>query len=337
MSAADGCLVVLGVGVLLYALLGGADFGAGFWDLTAGGAERGERPRALIDRSIGPVWEANHVWLIFCVVVLWTAFPSAFAAVFSTLAIPLTLAVLGIVLRGAGFAFRKVSTRLGVRRVYGATFALASVLTPFFFGAALGGIASGRVPPGNAAGDLWTSWLNPSGIAVGALAVAVCAYLASIYLIVDARRLGDSDLERYFTPAPSGPASARASSRPSASWSCARTPSTPTTGSSARPCRSCIISAVCGIAVLVLLALGRTRGTRILGAATVAAVLGAWGVAQWPYMLPETLTVDAAAGDSATLGWILVVFVVAIVLVIPSIFLLFLLDQRSRLEEEGSE
>ena len=103
---------------MLYALLAGADFGAGFWDLTAGGAERGRRPRALIDRAVGPVWEANHVWLIFVFVVLWTAFPPAYSAILSTLFIPFTLAALGIVLRGSGFAFRKMSTRLGVRRAY---------------------------------------------------------------------------------------------------------------------------------------------------------------------------------------------------------------------------
>ena len=334
MSAVDGCLLILGVGVLLYALLGGADFGAGFWDLTAGGAARGERPRALIDRSIGPVWEANHVWLIFCVVVLWTAFPPAFAAVFSTLVIPLTLAALGIVARGSGFAFRKVSTRLGVRRVYGAAFAIASLLTPFFFGAALGGIASGRVPPGNAQGDLWTSWFNPSGIAVGALSVAVCAYLASIYLIVDARHLGDAELEGYFTRRALG-AGAAAGILAVVGLIVLRSDSEYVYDRLVHEALPLVIlSALCGVAVLVLLALRRPRGTRILGGATVAAVIGAWGVGQWPYMLPETLTVDAAAGDSATLAWVLVVFAIAIVLVIPSIGLLFVLDQRSRLEEE---
>src|SRR5581483_8914932 len=95
------------VGVVAYAVFGGADFGAGFWDLTAGGAERGRRPRALIDRSLGPVWEANHTWLIYCLVVLWTAFPTGFAAIMTTLYVPLGLAALGIVLRGSGFAFRK--------------------------------------------------------------------------------------------------------------------------------------------------------------------------------------------------------------------------------------
>ena len=107
MSWADAAAVVLFFGVVAYALFGGADFGAGFWDLIAGGAERGARPRALVDHSIGPVWEANHVWLIFCLVVLWTAFAEAFASIMLTLFVPLTLAAFGIVLRGSSFAFRK--------------------------------------------------------------------------------------------------------------------------------------------------------------------------------------------------------------------------------------
>src|SRR3954469_19834630 len=112
--------VVLFVAITAYAVFGGADFGAGFWDLTAGGAQRGERPRALIDHSIGPVWEANHVWLIFSLVVLWTAFSEAFASIMLTLFVPLTLAALGIVLRGSSFAFRKSVLHTSERRVFGA-------------------------------------------------------------------------------------------------------------------------------------------------------------------------------------------------------------------------
>jgi cytochrome d ubiquinol oxidase subunit II len=119
----DLVAVILFTGVVFYAVFGGADFGAGFWDLTAGGAERGRAPRGLIDRAIGPVWEANHVWLIFCLVVLWTGFPQAFAAIMSTLFVPLWLAGFGIVLRGSGFAFRAVVTRTAEQRVAGATFA----------------------------------------------------------------------------------------------------------------------------------------------------------------------------------------------------------------------
>src|SRR4051795_13668385 len=146
MSKADAAAAILWVGATFYALFGGADFGGGLWDLLAGGAERGERPRALIQRSLTPVWEANHVWLIFILVVLWTAFPEAFGAVMSTLYVPWALAAFGIVLRGAGFAFRKSIESLQGRRAMGAAFALASVLTPFFMGTVVGAVAAGNVP-----------------------------------------------------------------------------------------------------------------------------------------------------------------------------------------------
>src|SRR6476620_2430509 len=186
--------VVLFFGVTAYALFAGADFGAGFWDLVAGGAQRGERPRALIDHSIGPVWEANHVWLIFCLVVLWTGFSVAFASIMLTLFVPLTLAALGIVLRGSSFAFRKAVLRTRDQRNFGAAFALSSVLVPYCMGAVAGAIASGRVPAGGQAGDPWSSWINPTSILGGTLAVCACAFLAATYLVWDARRLEDSTM-----------------------------------------------------------------------------------------------------------------------------------------------
>ena len=198
MSSADAAAAVLWFGVTLYAVFGGADFGAGFWTLLAGGGERGRRPRALIDWAIGPVWEANHVWLIFVLVVLWTAFSEAFASIMSTLFIPLSLAALGIVLRGAGFAFHRVAGTGSGRRSPAAAFALSSVITPFFMGTVAGAIASGRVPVGNAKGDPVTSWLNPVSLLIGVLFVATGAYLAAVFLVSDARRFGDPDLERYF-------------------------------------------------------------------------------------------------------------------------------------------
>src|SRR6476661_3246790 len=194
----DVVALILMVGITAYALFGGADFGAGFWDLTAGGAERGRTPRSVITHSIGPVWEANHVWLIFCLVVLWTAFSEAFASITLTLFVPLTLAALGIVLRGSGFAFRKAVTRTRDRRNFGAAFALSSVIVPFCMGAVAGAIASGRVPSGGKAGDPWSSWINPTSVIGGLLAVAVCAYLSAVYLASNARRLDDPDLGEYF-------------------------------------------------------------------------------------------------------------------------------------------
>ena len=239
MSKADAVAAVLWVGVTLYAVFGGADFGAGLWALLAGGGERGKRPRALIDWAIGPVWEANHVWLIFVLVVLWTAFPTAFASIMSTLFIPLSLVALGIVLRGAGFAFHEVAAREGGRRVAVWLFAVSSVLTPFFMGTVVGAIASGRVPIGNAAGDPVTSWLNPLSLLVGVLFVATGAYLAAVFLISDARRLGDARA-RALLPGPRARPWRwwRAWSRSRASSSCATTRATSTTVSPTRACRS---------------------------------------------------------------------------------------------------
>ena len=182
----DVVAVILFFGVSAYALFGGADFGAGFWDLVAGGAERGKRARRVVDHSIGPVWEANHVWLIFVLVVLWTCFSEAFGSIMLTLFVPLSLAALGIVLRGSSFAFRKEVYRTSSRRNFGAAFAISSVVVPFCMGAVAGAIASGRVPAGGVAGDTWDSWINPTSILGGVLAVCVCAYLAAVYMVWDA-------------------------------------------------------------------------------------------------------------------------------------------------------
>jgi len=198
MTLAELVLGVMFVGLIAYGLFGGADFGAGIWDLLAGGARRGARQRDLIEHSIGPVWEANHVWLIFVLVILWTAFSEAFAAVVTTLYIPLTLAAFGMIARGAAFAFRKSITTLPMQRFLGAAFALSSLVTPFFLGAVVGGVASGRIPPGIAAGNVITSWVNPTSVLGGVMAVLVCAYLAAVFLCGDARREGEDDLSDQF-------------------------------------------------------------------------------------------------------------------------------------------
>ena len=190
--------LVLFAAITMYAVFGGADFGAGFWDLVAGRTEPGERPREVIDHSIAPVWEANHVWLIFVFVLLWTCFPEAYASITLTLFVPLTIAAFGIVLRGASFAFRKAVLRTRDRRNFGAAFAVSSVLVPYCFGAVVGSIASGRVPSGGKAGDPWASWVNPTSVLGGVLAVCVTAYLAAFFLVSDARRLSDEAMVAYF-------------------------------------------------------------------------------------------------------------------------------------------
>ena len=179
-----------------YAVLAGADFGGGVWDLLAGSTARGAGPRQRINESIAPVWESNHVWLIIALVVLWTGFPVAFARVFTTLFIPLSVAALGIVLRGSGFAFRSQVQTLRWQRVSGAIFAFSSLLTPFFLGTVIGAIVTGRV---HSQGDPVSSWVNPASLLTGVLFVATSAYLAAVFLAVDSERAGDPGLRRYFT------------------------------------------------------------------------------------------------------------------------------------------
>jgi cytochrome d ubiquinol oxidase subunit II len=335
MSKADAVAGVLWVGVTLYAVFGGADFGAGFWSLLARRGERDARARGLIDWAIGPVWEANHVWLIFVLVVLWTAFSVAFEAIFSTLFIPLSLAALGIVLRGGGFAFHKVARKAGGRRLAAELFGIASLLTPFFMGTVVGAVASGRVPIGNAEGDPVTSWFNAVSLLTGALFLATSAYLAAVFLVSDARRAGDADLERYFTTRALGAAivaGGLAVADLVAIHGDARYLYDRLT---AEALPLVILSAACGIGVLALVARGERRGTRALAIGAVAAVVWGWGVAQFPFLLPESLTIAEGAGADATLTEILIVFGVAVVLVLPSLGLLYTLTQRSVLEEES--
>ena len=333
MTQADTVAVILMIGITFYAVFAGADFGAGLWSVLAGGSERGRRPRELIDWAIGPVWEANHVWLIFVLVVLWTGFSSAFEAIFSTLFIPLSLAALGIVFRGAGFAFHHSARRARGRALAETLFGLASILTPFFLGTVVGAIAGGRVPVGNEAGDLWTSWINPLSLVIGALFVATGAYLASVFLVSDARRAGAPDLERYFSDRALVAAVVTGASAVVGLVFLHRDARYIFNGLTGDGLPLVILSAVCGIGVLVLLRRNARRGARLLAVGAVAAVIAGWGVAQWPYLLPERLTIIAAAAPSATLTGVLVVFGVAVILVLPAIGLLFTLVQRNLVEE----
>src|SRR6201995_3495463 len=194
--AADALGAILLTGITLYAVLGGADFGGGLWDLLAGTTRRGRAPRTLIDEAITPVWEANHVWLIFDLVIFWTAFPAAFSAVMTTVALPLWLALAGIVLRGAGFAFRKEVSRLSAQRAAGAAFAFSSLLTPFFMGTVIGAIATGAVPAVASHANL-AAWTSPTALLAGVAFVAACGYLAGVYLVIEAGHRGNQKMEAY--------------------------------------------------------------------------------------------------------------------------------------------
>src|SRR6266540_5191876 len=295
MQLADVPLLLMLAGLAAYAVLGGADFGAGFWQLTGG---RGERARAIREHAhhaMGPVWEANHVWLIFVLVVCWTAYPTAFGSITSTLAVPLFIAGLGIVLRGTAYALRSGTATAREQRRVEVALAVSSILTPFALGTIIGGIASGRVPVGNAQGDLVDSWLNPTSILISVIAVATAAYLAAVYLAADAARIGHSELAKAFRAralatgvvagavALGGLAVVRDDARPI--WD-------GLTGGAGLG--AVIVSAAAGVVTLGLVWRNRFEPARATAALAVTAIIAGWALAQRPRFLPG-LTIDDAA------------------------------------------
>ncbi|MEW1848099.1 cytochrome d ubiquinol oxidase subunit II [Nonomuraea angiospora] len=328
MTLAETVLGAAFAGLIAYALFGGADFGGGIWDLLAGGTERGHAVRDRIERSIGPVWEANHVWLIFVLVVLWTGFSRGFAAAVTTLYIPLTLAAFGIIARGTAFAYRKSVDALGMRRFFGAAFALSSLLTPFFLGAVVGAVASGRVPPTIGAGDVVSSWVNPTSLLGGALAVLVCAYLAAVFLCGDARRDGEHDLAGAFRRR-ALTAAVVTGAVGLIGIAVLRTDAPRLfEGLTGYGLPVVLVSVAAGLTALGLLLARRYIAARIASALAVTAILAGWAVAQYPYLLLPSLTVEQAAAGSATLFALLIALSAGAVILIPALVYLYTLFQK---------
>ncbi|MFF1542629.1 cytochrome d ubiquinol oxidase subunit II [Streptomyces sp. NPDC058291] len=323
--------VVLLLAVAAYACAGGTDYGAGFWDLTAGGARRGQRPRWLIDHAMAPVWEVNNVWLIFVLVIMWTGFPVFFQQVFTAMWLPLALAAVGVVLRGAGFALRKAARRLSGRRLYGAVFAVSSLLTPFFFGAAAGGVASGRAARGTPASA--DAWASPTSVLFGLLAVTTTALLGAVFLAADARRFEAPGLDAYFR---------RRALAALAAVAVLAVITLFVTHDDAPHVWHGLTHGV-GLVFVVLAGLGSlatawslirpsAAWSRIGAVGVVASAVIAWGMAQRPYLVPTTLTVSEGAGAHTTLRWLGLVTLVAAVLVFPAVALLYWLDTHGELE-----
>ena len=314
------------VGVLAYALFGGADFGSGFFDLTAGGPVRGAEVRTLVDHSIGPVWEANHVWLIYILVTWWTGFPAAFAAAMTTLIIPLLLALLGIVLRGAAFAFRKYAGSLRQAQVFGIVFAGSSLITPFFLGATAGAIASGRVPAdGN--GELLGSWLTPTSMIGGVVAVGTCVFLAGVFLTADATRAHHEAVARRLRTQTLSVGVVTGVLVLGALVPLQRDAPTLAAGLQGRAAPLIVVSALAGLATLALLWRHRPALARVTAVVAVAAVVSGWGIGQYPWMLVDQVTIADAAGARATLEALLVVVALAGVTVVPALAYLYRLTQ----------
>jgi len=329
---------ILIVVLAAYALFGGADFGGGVWDLVAGGTERGKAPRELIDESITPVWEANHVWLVFILVLLWTAFPPAFAAIMTALFVPLAISLLGIVLRGVGFAFRHTAQRLRMQQLTGVLFAAASLITPFFMGSVVGAVATGQVPV-HPAGNVLAAWTSPTAILTGFLFVAACAYVSAVYLVIEAVHRRHRELTRYFT--------IRATAAGLLTGALAGGTFGELSASSpyvfgrltgiALPL--VVVSIAAGIAVLGMLWLRwyHPAGLRATAAVAVAAVVFGWGLAQYPYLFPRSLSLAAGSAPTAALVAEFVVAGLAVLLVAPGFVILYALQQRRMLTTAKSD
>jgi cytochrome d ubiquinol oxidase subunit II len=316
-------LVFALIGLAFYTVLAGADFGAGWWQLTAGNDSDAASMRDHAHHAMGPVWEANHVWLIFVLTVVWTAYPSAFGSIASTLSIPLFIAAVGIIFRGTAYALRSGASTKRELSTIDTAFGFSSILTPFALGAVIGGIASLRVPVGNAAGAPWTSWLNPTSILIGVLAVVTAAYLAAVFLCADAARLGEPELERKFRN--------RALAAGLVSGAIALA-GLPVLRSDAEPLYhglvegkgliGLIASVAAGCTTLVLVWWRRYEASRYTAALAVAAIIAGWALAQSPVFL-EGLTVRQAAAGRDTLIAVIVAVLAGAAILFPSLALLF--------------
>ncbi|HWD85267.1 MAG TPA: cytochrome d ubiquinol oxidase subunit II [Solirubrobacteraceae bacterium] len=318
-------------GLVFYTVLAGADFGAGIWQLIAGRGEAGERIRQHAHESMAPVWEANHVWLIFVLTVTWTAYPTAFGSIASTLSIPLFIAAVGIILRGASYALRAGAGTAAEARRIDTVFAVSSLVTPFALGTCIGALAARRVPVGNATGHLFSSWLNPTSIMIGVIAVLSSAYLASVYLAADATRQDDAELARAFRVralVAGGLAGAAAAAGLVVIHGDARTLYAGLT--SGGGLIALIVSFLAGVAAIGLVWTGRFEPARYVAALTVAAVVAGWGLAQQPILLPG-LTIRQAAAPYDSLVLVVVAVVAGGVILFPSLALLFRLFLGGRL------
>jgi cytochrome bd ubiquinol oxidase subunit II len=330
-------LIFVLIGLVLYVVLAGADFGAGLWLAMPGRGPHAERIREHAHDSMAPVWEANHVWLIFVLTVTWTAYPTFFGSVASTLGVAFFLAALGIILRGASYALRAgVASRRELRTVDTA-FAVASLITPFALGAAAGGIASERVPVGNAAGHLFSSWLNPTSILVGALAVASSGYLAAVYLAADAARTGDVEVqEAYRTRALGAAAVAGAVALGGLVVLHSDAHSLFEQLIRGGALAALVASVLAGLGTVVLVWRRTFEAARYSAALAVAAVIAGWAFARYPTLLPG-LSVDQAAASHDTLVTLIVAVLAGAALLFPSLGLLFRLTLTGHFDPHAPE
>ncbi len=311
MSLATLMALVMFASLVAYAVLAGADFGAGVWDLLAWGKRRAAQ-RAALAHAIGPVWEANHVWLIFVVVLLFTCFPAAYAQASVALFWPLHAVLLGIVLRGAAYVFRAYAAGSdATREAWGSVFGASSALTPVLLGVCLGALSTG---------DPYR-WFDPFPVATGVLALLVCAYLAAVYLAweTDDPALRDDFRRRalaiwWVAGVASIAVLLLARSEASRLW----------TGLTTSPGLLFIVagSVLAPISFAALRA-GRFELARYACVAQIVALLAGWAVAQWPYLIYPDLTVTNAAAPASTLRLIAWTLPFGLGALLPALWFLF--------------
>ena len=324
---------VLLLTITAYSVAGGVDYGAGIWDLLAGRGSRADRARELIDHAMAPVWEANNVWLVLAIVVCWTGFPLLFQSVFASLYPVFAVALLALILRGAFFAFRHIWAGPRGQRGTGVVFGISSVLAPFFFAAALGAIASGRVAVGGPDIPVWQACFNPTSISFGLVSLAATAFIGASFLVGDARRFGMPDMVDYFR---------RRAVVATAVLIVVGTMALAVIGlENSRLLRAMLIGLGTPFALATviftpvvgfLLWRGFLHWYRLLSVVVVGSLVFAWGFGQSPYLLPGQLTIAQAAAPLGTEVLLSIVTVLMVVLVVPSLALLVYLDQRGALE-----
>ena len=310
--------------LILYALMGGADFGGGMWDLLAIGP-RARRQREAIADAIGPIWEANHVWLILVIVLLFTGFPRGFAAMMTALNIPLTAMLFGILLRGSTFIFRKYDVKDDVvQRRWSTVFGMASFFTPFFQGVTLGALTTGqiRVDQGHVVTGFMAGWPTPFAVACGVFALGLFAFLAATYLTVETQRdpalqndfrlrafwsglaLGPIALAVFLTSKEGAPRMYHGLTRWWAPLLLAWT-------------------SLFAVAAFVALWLRRFRLARLAAIGQVALILAGWGLAQYPDLITPDVTITNSAAPQLTLRLLVIALGFGAILLFPSLTYLF--------------
>ncbi len=315
------------VAITFYALLGGADFGSGVWDLLAAGP-RARQQRELIAHAIGPIWEANHVWLIAAIVILFTGFPLAFAEISTALFIPLMVMLVGIVARGSAFVFRAYGSQTdSVRRVYGTVFAIASVVTPIFLGIVIGSISSGRivVVEGVVRTDFIDSWLGAFPVAMGTLTLCLFALLAAVYLAVEADGAHDAALREDFRRRALIAAVVTGGVAWISLFLIRQDAPVLYAGFVERPwtLATIALSVALGVTTIGALLKGRFYVARLTVVLQVICVMWTWAFAQYPYLVLPNLTIQQAAGPEVTLQIAVIALVAGGVILFPSLFLLY--------------